>query len=75
MMGPIIQDLRSEYAGKLSVESYVVFDYPDTGQKYQPRQIPSQIFLDAHGEEVWRHDGFSTKEDLAAKLAETGIRN
>jgi thioredoxin 1 len=74
MMGPIIEELQRMYAGKLSVEVYDVNLYPDTGQRYLPRQIPSQIFLDARGDEVFRHEGFSTKEDLVTKLTEVGVR-
>jgi thioredoxin 1 len=74
MMGPIIADLKNQFAGKLSVEVYNVNDYLDTAQKYLPRQTPSQIFLDTHGEEVWRHEGFSAKEDLLIKLQESGLK-
>ena len=74
MMAPIIADLKNQFAGKLSVETYNVHDYPDTAGKYMPRQTPSQIFLDAHGEEVWRHDGFSEKADLLIKLQESGVK-
>jgi thioredoxin 1 len=74
MMGPIIADLQKLYAGKMSVEVYNVHEYPDTGMRYQPRQLPSQVFLDARGDEVFRHEGFSTKEDLITKFNEVGVR-
>ena len=72
-MGPIITEIKNEFAGKLSVEVYNVHENPEWAERYQPRQLPSQIFLDVRGEEVWRHEGFSTKEDLIAKLKETGV--
>lgn len=73
-MGPIIAEIKTEFAGKLIVETYNVHEYPEWGDKYQPRQLPSQIFLDAYGDEVLRHDGFATKEDILATLGEMGVR-
>jgi thioredoxin 1 len=35
--------------------------------------IPTQIFYDADGNELFRHEGFYAKEDILAKWAELGI--
>jgi thioredoxin 1 len=35
--------------------------------------IPTQIFDDAHGTELSRHEGFISKEDILAKWNELGI--
>ena len=35
--------------------------------------IPTQIFYDASGNELFRHTGFIAKEDILAKWKELGI--
>ena len=35
--------------------------------------IPTLIFIDANGKEVFRHEGFMPKEDIVAKLKEMGV--
>jgi len=35
--------------------------------------IPTQIFLDASGKELFRHTGFFGKEDILAKWKELGV--
>jgi thioredoxin 1 len=35
--------------------------------------IPTQIFFDAEGNEVYRHEGFMDKESIKNKFAEMGV--
>jgi thioredoxin 1 len=35
--------------------------------------IPTQIFFDAEGKELFRHVGFFAKEDILAKWKELGV--
>jgi thioredoxin 1 len=37
------------------------------------RSIPTQIFFDATGKELWRHVGFISKEDILGKWKELGL--
>ncbi len=73
MMTPILEGLRTEYAGRLRVEFYDVWKNPGVGQQYGIRVIPTQIFYDASGKELWRHEGFISKEDILAKWKELGF--
>ena len=61
MMAPILEELREEYAGKLQVEFLDVKANPAAGEPYGIRFIPTQIFLDAEGQEFFRHEGFFPK--------------
>jgi thioredoxin 1 len=36
--------------------------------------IPCQLFLDANGGELFRHEGFFSKEEILAKLKELGAK-
>ena len=73
MMAPILEQLRKEYSGKLEVGFIDVWKNPDAGRRYGIRRIPTQIFYDASGRELFRHVGFFPKEDILAKWKELGV--
>lgn len=73
MMAPILEELKTEYTGKLQVDFIDVWKDPAPGQKAGIRVIPTQIFYDASGKELFRHEGFYSKEDILAKWKELGI--
>ena len=73
MMAPVLEELRTEYADQLRVEFYDVWKNPEHGEKYKIRSIPTQIFYDADGDELWRHQGFLSKEAILAKWKEFGL--
>ena len=58
---------------RLDVEFYDVWENPDAGKKYGINVIPTQIFYDAAGKELFRHEGFFAKEDILAKWKEFGV--
>lgn len=73
MMAPILEELKQEYAGRLQVDFIDVWKNPDAGKEYSIKLIPTQIFFDASGKELFRHEGFFSKEDILAKWEELGI--
>ena len=73
-MAPILEELKKEYAGKLEVEFIDVWKTPDEAKKYEIKLIPTQIFFDASGKELFRHEGFFGKEDILAKWQELGVK-
>ena len=73
MMMPILEDLRKAFAGKLEVEFIDVWKNQGAGEQYGIRVIPTQIFFSAEGQELFRHEGFFSKEDILAKWKEFGI--
>jgi len=75
MMAPIIEELRKEYAGLLSVEFYDVKKDPTPARQYRIRVIPTQIFLDAKGNEFFRHEGYLPKEEILTVLDQMGVIN
>jgi thioredoxin 1 len=74
MMAPILEELKKEYAGKFEVEFIDVWQNPDAGKKYGIEMIPTQIFFDVDGKELFRHTGFYGKEDILAKWKELGVK-
>jgi thioredoxin 1 len=73
MMAPILEDLKKTYAGKIDVQFIDVWENPDAGKKYGINVIPTQIFYDAQGKELFRHEGFYGKEDILTKWKELGV--
>ena len=72
-MAPILDGLKKEYAGKMNVEFIDVWQNEDAGKQYGVEMIPTQIFFDATGKELFRHTGFFGKEDILAKWKELGV--
>jgi thioredoxin 1 len=72
-MAPILEELKSEYEGRLIVDFIDVWKNPDEAPKYGVKLIPTQIFFDASGKELFRHEGFYSKEDILSKWAELGV--
>ncbi|MGB3342137.1 MAG: thioredoxin domain-containing protein [bacterium] len=73
MMEPILKKLQKDYEGKASILILDVGEYASLSQKYGVRMIPTQIFFDANGKEVYRHQGFMPEEDIVAQLKKTGV--
>ena len=73
MMAPILEELKEEYSGKLDVVFIDVWENPDEAKQYGIQTIPTQIFYDSTGKELFRHEGFFSKEDILGKWKEFGI--
>jgi thioredoxin 1 len=73
MMAPILEELKKEYRGRLDVTFVDVWEKPDEAKKYNIKIIPTQIFYDASGKELFRHEGFFSKEDILGKWKELGV--
>jgi len=72
MMAPILKALEKEYAGKAAIVFIDVWENPEQAKKYGIRAIPTQIFYDKTGKEVYRHTGFMDKKAIETKLKELG---
>ncbi|MBN2584500.1 MAG: thioredoxin fold domain-containing protein [Planctomycetes bacterium] len=74
LMAPALEEIKKEFAGKLAVE------FADVGKRenvalarqYGIRLIPTQVFLDTEGKELWRHEGFISRYGILDKFRELG---
>jgi thioredoxin 1 len=73
MMAPVLKELTAEYKGRMQVEFIDVWKNPDAGKAFRISLIPTQIFFDAAGKELFRHEGFFSKADILAKWKELGV--
>ncbi len=74
MMAPILDELSTEYAGVLRVEFIDVQIDGDKAMQLGVRGIPTQIFYDVKGKELYRHIGFISKEDILKTFDKLGIK-
>lgn len=72
LMAPILEELKVEYQGRAEVVFIDVWDAANKGkaQSFRIMTIPTQIFYDRQGNEIFRHIGFFDKQSIAAKLDE-----
>lgn len=73
MMQPILEKLQKEYEGKTPILILDVDEYASLSRKYGVRMIPTQIFFDANGKEVYRHQGFMPEDDIVVQLKKMGV--
>lgn len=71
-MMPILAELSIEQTA--FVVSFVdVWAVEGKSDQYGIKSIPTQLFFDKDGNEIFRHVGFYPKEDILAKWKEFGI--
>lgn len=71
-MAPILDEMRETFEGELDVVVIDVWKDPEVGRQYGVKVIPTQIFFDEDGNELFRHQGFFSREDILGKWSEFG---
>lgn len=73
-LAPILEELKTEFKGKVSVEFIDVTKDAAAADEYKINVIPTQVFIDKDGKEVARHEGFYPKADILAQFEKMGIK-
>ena len=68
LMAPILEELEKEYKGRAAVFFIDVWENRDKAKEFKVLTIPTQIFYNKQGQEVYRHIGFFDKESIKEKL-------
>lgn len=72
-MQPIMKEIAEEYAETIQVVFYDVWKNPEPSRHYSIQLIPTQVFIDQKGKEIFRHVGLFPKEEILQMLKEKGI--
>ncbi|MGB7295905.1 MAG: thioredoxin family protein [Candidatus Aminicenantales bacterium] len=72
-MQPIMKEIAEEYAGRVQVVFYDVWKDPRPARQYGIQLIPTQVFIDQGGKEIFRHVGYFAKGEILDMLKEKGI--
>jgi len=73
-MQPIMKEIAETYADRVQVVFYDVWKDPEPGRKYGIQLIPTQVFVDQKGNEIFRHVGLFPKEEILELLKKHGVR-
>ncbi len=73
MMAPILKELHQEYAGRMIIEEIDVRENRAAASLYSVRVIPTQIFYDGSGTELYRQEGFMDKATILSKWQDLGF--
>jgi len=73
MMAPIMEKMDKLYEGKAAIVFIDVWKSREQAGRFGIRTIPTQIFFDPEGNEVYRHVGFMAEEDIIAQLQKMGV--
>ena len=74
MMAPILKKLKKAYKGKAAIIFIDVWKHRDQSKRFGIRVIPTQIFFDKNGKEVYRHKGFMSKKAIIRQLKKMGVK-
>lgn len=72
MMAPILKKMEKTYKGRAHIIFIDVWEKRDQAKRFKIRAIPTQIFFNAQGEEVYRHEGFLDEKSMIEQLAKMG---
>ena len=74
MMAPIMEILEKDYKGKAAILFIDVWKDPPQAKRFGIRAIPTQIFYDKEGREVYRHVGFMSENAIVTQLKNLGVQ-
>jgi len=74
MMAPILEKMEKVYKGKAVIAFIDVWEHQEPVNRFGIRAIPTQIFFDKNGIEVYRHVGFLAEKDIVAILEKMGVK-
>ena len=74
MMAPILERLEKRYAGRAAIIFLDVWEDSKPAYHFGIQGIPTQIFFDKAGKEVYRHGGFMSEKDIVAQLKSMGVQ-
>ena len=73
MMVPVMEKVEKKYKGKAAIVFIDVWKDKEPAKRFGIRAIPTQIFFDKGGKEVYRHTGFMGEADIVSQLKKMGV--
>lgn len=72
-MEKVMEELRELFGDQLTIEFHDVYKDRSIAKTWRVRAIPTQVFLDAEGNEIHRHMGFYPTDEIVKFLATLGL--
>ena len=73
MMAPVMEKMEKVYQGRAAIVFIDVWETRAQAGRFGISVIPTQIFFDPEGKEVYRHVGFMSEEAIIAQLKKMGV--
>ena len=75
-MQPVMKAIEKKYGAQVKVVFYDVWkpDQRKHAEQYGIKLIPTQVFLDAAGKELFRHEGFYPEAEIDKLLQKQGLK-
>ncbi len=74
MMDPILQKLDKQYEGRAAVIFIDVRYHQEEARRFQINGIPTQIFFDKTGKEIYRHLGYMSENAIVEQFKKMGVK-
>lgn len=72
---PILKEISIEYREKAKILVIDIYQYQHLAREYKIVVLPTLVFFDSKGKEVFRQVGMMDKERIIAKLKEIGMES
>jgi thioredoxin 1 len=69
-MEKILQAIKARYGSQVDIRLVYIDKDQDLARRYKVILIPTQVFVDASGKEIFRHMGLFPQDKLVKKLQE-----
>ncbi len=73
-MQPVMKAIEEKYGKQIKVIFHDVKKDKAVAEKYNIRVIPTQIFIDDKGKEIFRHEGFYPEGEIDKFLQAKGLK-
>ncbi|NIM04579.1 MAG: thioredoxin fold domain-containing protein [Armatimonadetes bacterium] len=73
-MAPVLHQAAIDYVGKANVLFIELDKYPNLAHQYGIAMMPTEIFFDGSGKEVYRRMGYMGREEIDSRMAEAGVK-
>jgi thioredoxin 1 len=73
MMAPILAKMEKQFEGKAAIVFIDVWKYNEQARRFGIRTIPTQIFFNEDGKEIYRHVGFMDEKAIINQLKKMGV--
>jgi thioredoxin 1 len=73
MMAPILAKMEKQFDGKAAIVFIDVWQYHEQARRFGIRAIPTQIFFNEVGKEIYRHVGFMDEKAIINQLKKMGV--
>ena len=75
-MQPVLKAIEKKYGDQIKVVFYDVWkpEQRKYAEQYRIKLIPTQVFLDGAGKEIFRHEGFFPEGEIDKLLQKQGLK-